>query len=84
MRLRIVAFLLIASICAAQAPTIPRSANPAVTSDSITVPPGTLVALNLISAIKKQIHQARQPRARRCGVSSCHRTSRRHPGRNFR
>ena len=54
MRLRIVAFLLIASICAAQTPTIPKAANPAVTSDSITVPQGTLVALNLISSIKSK------------------------------
>ncbi len=54
MRLKIVAFLLIASISAAQTPTVPQAANPAATTDTITVPMGTLVALNLISSIKSK------------------------------
>jgi hypothetical protein len=54
MRLRIVAFLLISSTCAAQIPTVPPAANPAPTADAITVPQGTLIALNLISSIKSK------------------------------
>src|SRR5580692_4923525 len=54
MRLKIVAFVLIASISAAQTPTVPLAVNPAATTDIITVPMGTLVALNLISSIKSK------------------------------
>lgn len=54
MRLRIVAFLLIASISVAQTPTIPQAANPAAPTGIITVPMGTLVALNLITSIKSK------------------------------
>ncbi|MGA8087207.1 MAG: hypothetical protein WCA10_07870 [Terracidiphilus sp.] len=54
MLLRIVAFLLIASISAAQTPTIPQPVNPPATTDTITVPMGTLVALNLITSIKSK------------------------------
>jgi hypothetical protein len=54
MRLRIVAFFLIASISAAQTPSIPQAVNPAATTDMITVPMGTLVALNLITSIKSK------------------------------
>jgi hypothetical protein len=54
MRLKIVAFLLVASISAAQTPTGPQPVNPAAPTDTMTVPMGTLVALNLISSIKSK------------------------------
>jgi hypothetical protein len=54
MRLRIVAFLLIASVCAAQTPTTPPAAIPPAETGTITVPPGTLVALSLISSIRSK------------------------------
>ncbi|HMG85422.1 MAG TPA: hypothetical protein VK574_06740 [Terracidiphilus sp.] len=54
MRLKIVAFFLIASISAAQTPTIPQPVDPAATTNTITVPMGTLVALNLITSIKSK------------------------------
>lgn len=54
MRLKIVAVFLIASISAAQTPGIPQPVNPPATTDTITVPMGTLVALNLITSIKSK------------------------------
>lgn len=61
---RLIAFLLIASICAAQSPASQQNdatpANPAnppqstASHDSITVPAGTIVALKLITAIKSK------------------------------
>jgi hypothetical protein len=54
MRLKIVVFFLIASISAAQTPTLPQAVNPAAPSDITTVPMGTLVALNLITSIKSK------------------------------
>src|ERR1700722_10701850 len=54
MRLRIDAFLLIASVCAAQTPTTPPAAIPPAETGTITVPPGTLVALSLISSIRSK------------------------------
>jgi hypothetical protein len=61
MQLKIVAFFLIAAISAAQTPIIPPAANPASTSDAITVPQGTLVALDLISSIKSKSTKAGDP-----------------------
>ena len=60
MRLRIVALFLIASISAAQtpvvqqAPVVQQPADPPAAPDTITVPMGTLVALNLITSIKSK------------------------------
>jgi hypothetical protein len=54
MWIRIVALLLIASVCSAQAPVVGTPQAPPAADTMITVPQGTLIALKLISSIKSK------------------------------
>lgn len=54
MPFRLVALVLITSMCAAQTPTALTPQGPAPAQENITVPQGTLVALKLITQIKSK------------------------------